>query len=112
MATSKTAIATDVVTPAIIIMRRSRAISWACSADGSGATVIFMEISGSHLQGLVTVVASGDEGSPRLAGVLAARLPELSRSRLKALILAGHVSIRQGSNGQGSISQGSNGQGS
>ena len=39
------------------------------------------------------VTVAGDEGSPRLDRVLAARLPELSRSRLKALILAGQVSI-------------------
>src|SRR3569833_3239905 len=52
-----------------------------------------MEISGSHLQGLVKVVVAGDEGSARLDRVLAVRLPELSRSRLKALILAGQVSI-------------------
>ncbi len=40
------------------------------------------------------VTVAGDEGSPRLDRVLAARLPELSRSRLKALILAGHVTVR------------------
>ena len=40
------------------------------------------------------VTVAGDEGSPRLDRVLAARLPELSRSRLKALILAGRVTIR------------------
>jgi 23S rRNA pseudouridine1911/1915/1917 synthase len=56
-----------------------------------------MEISGSHQTGLVTVIVAGDEGSARLDRVLAARLPELSRSRLKALILAGQVSIGQGS---------------
>ncbi len=39
----------------------------------------------------VTVV--GDEGSVRLDRVLATRLPELSRSRLKALILAGSVEV-------------------
>ncbi|MGJ5096276.1 RluA family pseudouridine synthase [Bradyrhizobium oligotrophicum] len=42
----------------------------------------------------MTVIVAGDEGSPRLDRVLAARLPELSRSRLKALILAGQVSLR------------------
>ncbi|WP_316187106.1 MULTISPECIES: RluA family pseudouridine synthase [unclassified Bradyrhizobium] len=42
----------------------------------------------------MTVTVAGDEGSPRLDRVLAARLPELSRSRLKALILAGQVSLR------------------
>jgi 23S rRNA pseudouridine1911/1915/1917 synthase len=39
------------------------------------------------------VTVAGDEGSPRLDRVLAARCPELSRSRLKALILAGQVTI-------------------
>ncbi|WP_316186286.1 MULTISPECIES: RluA family pseudouridine synthase [unclassified Bradyrhizobium] len=43
----------------------------------------------------MTVIVAGDEGSPRLDRVLAARLPELSRSRLKALILAGQVSLRE-----------------
>jgi 23S rRNA pseudouridine1911/1915/1917 synthase len=44
-------------------------------------------------QSLVVAVA-GDEGSTRLDRVLAVRQPELSRSRLKALILAGSVSIK------------------
>jgi 23S rRNA pseudouridine1911/1915/1917 synthase len=39
------------------------------------------------------VTVAGDEGSVRLDRVLAARCPEFSRSRLKALILAGQVSI-------------------
>jgi 23S rRNA pseudouridine1911/1915/1917 synthase len=39
------------------------------------------------------VIVEGDEGFVRLDRVLAARRPELSRSRLKALILAGQVSI-------------------
>jgi len=52
---------------------------------------------------LVTVIVAGDEGSARLDRVLAARLPELSRSRLKALILAGQVSIGQTGTGKGSV---------
>jgi 23S rRNA pseudouridine1911/1915/1917 synthase len=44
-------------------------------------------------QQLTQVTADGGEGSPRLDRVLAARLPELSRSRLKALILDGRVVI-------------------
>jgi 23S rRNA pseudouridine1911/1915/1917 synthase len=40
------------------------------------------------------VVVAGDEGSARLDRVLAARLQELSRSRLKALILAGSVAVK------------------
>src|SRR6201996_2204773 len=47
--------------------------------------------SGSAHQLVVTV--AGDEGSSRLDRVLAVRQPELSRSRLKALILAGSVTV-------------------
>jgi 23S rRNA pseudouridine1911/1915/1917 synthase len=39
------------------------------------------------------VTVEGSEGSARLDRVLAARLPDLSRSRLKALILAGSVTL-------------------
>jgi 23S rRNA pseudouridine1911/1915/1917 synthase len=41
------------------------------------------------------VIVAGDEGSVRLDRVLATRCPDLSRSRLKALILAGRVSVVQ-----------------
>src|SRR3569833_1843479 len=101
MASCWSAFASVVVFSAFIIMRRSRVFCCACSGDVSGATVIFMEISGSHLQGLGTGVVAGDEGSARLDRVLAVRLPELSRSRLKALILAGQVTIGQTTTGQG-----------
>jgi 23S rRNA pseudouridine1911/1915/1917 synthase len=40
------------------------------------------------------VTVEGDEGSARLDRVLAARVAELSRSRLKALILAGSVAVK------------------
>jgi 23S rRNA pseudouridine1911/1915/1917 synthase len=40
------------------------------------------------------ITVAGDEGSVRLDRVLAVRLEQLSRSRLKALILAGSVSIK------------------
>jgi 23S rRNA pseudouridine1911/1915/1917 synthase len=42
----------------------------------------------------VEVTVKGDEGSARLDRVLAARVAELSRSRLKALILAGSVAVK------------------
>jgi 23S rRNA pseudouridine1911/1915/1917 synthase len=42
---------------------------------------------------LLEVIVEGSEGSTRLDRVLAVRQPDLSRSRLKALILAGQVSI-------------------
>jgi 23S rRNA pseudouridine1911/1915/1917 synthase len=40
------------------------------------------------------VIVDGDEGFVRLDRVLAARRPELSRSRLKSLILAGQVTVK------------------
>ncbi len=40
------------------------------------------------------VTVAGDEGSARLDRVLAARCAQLSRSRLKALILAGSVAVK------------------
>jgi 23S rRNA pseudouridine1911/1915/1917 synthase len=47
-------------------------------------------MTGNELQ---TITVEGDEGSQRLDRVLAVRSPDLSRSRLKALILAGQVSV-------------------
>jgi 23S rRNA pseudouridine1911/1915/1917 synthase len=96
-----------VVRPAISIIRRTRANNAAWSGVGSGATVSVMQgslqgsLQGSSLeQGSssnsgqrLEVTVAGDEGSIRLDRVLAVRLAELSRSRLKALILAGQVSI-------------------
>ncbi|MBN9003448.1 MAG: RluA family pseudouridine synthase, partial [Rhizobiales bacterium] len=108
MATSTAATATAVVRPAISIIRRTRANSAACSGVGSGATasVIQRSLQGLLEQGslveqtasesgqLQAITVAGDEGSARLDRVLAVRLPELSRSRLKALILAGQISLR------------------
>src|SRR3954447_15431108 len=104
MAISTAATATVVVRPAISIIRRTRANSAACSGDGSGIAVSVMQgsalekVSSSHQAeqpgaGRVTVTVAGDEGSVRLDRVLATRVPDLSRSRLKALILAGSVSV-------------------
>jgi 23S rRNA pseudouridine1911/1915/1917 synthase len=52
-----------------------------------------MQGSSRHLTGKQEVTVTGNEGSPRLDRVLAAHLSDLSRSRLKALILDGQVSI-------------------
>jgi 23S rRNA pseudouridine1911/1915/1917 synthase len=60
------------------------------NASGIGSSLEPASGNGQRLE----VTVAGDEGSPRLDRVLAARLPELSRSRLKALILAGHVTVR------------------
>jgi 23S rRNA pseudouridine1911/1915/1917 synthase len=51
-----------------------------------------LELTSGNDQRLEVTVA-GDEGSTRLDRVLAAHVAELSRSRLKALILAGKVSV-------------------
>ena len=52
-------------------------------------TRLFTSNSGQRLD----VTVAGDEGSARLDRVLAVRARELSRSRLKALILAGQVTV-------------------
>jgi 23S rRNA pseudouridine1911/1915/1917 synthase len=52
-----------------------------------------MQGSSRHSAGRLEVVVAGDEGSARLDRVLAAHLSELSRSRLKALILGGAVMV-------------------
>src|ERR1700710_2376442 len=104
MATRTAATASAVVRPAINISRRTRANIAACSGGGSGMAVSVVQ--GSSLeQGTsvqqgpasnsgqrLEVIVAGDEGSTRLDRVLAIKLPQLSRSRLKALILAGSVS--------------------
>ena len=53
-----------------------------------------MEQVSSNVAQKLEVTVDGDEGSVRLDRVLAVRLAELSRSRLKALILAGSVTVR------------------
>jgi 23S rRNA pseudouridine1911/1915/1917 synthase len=53
-----------------------------------------MQSSSSNSGQKLEVTVAGDEGSTRLDRVLAVRLPELSRSRLKALILTGSVTLK------------------
>src|SRR5690348_11201107 len=93
MAVSTAAIPTAVVSPAISIIRRTRKINAACSGVGSGTAVSVMQGSSQKNEGQLEVTVVGDEGSVRLDRVLAARHPDLSRSRLKGLILAGSVSV-------------------
>jgi 23S rRNA pseudouridine1911/1915/1917 synthase len=54
---------------------------------------VLEQLSSSNSGQRIVVTVAGDEASPRLDRVLAVRRPELSRSRLKALILAGQVTI-------------------
>src|SRR6185437_7709820 len=98
MAIRTAARARAVVRPAINIIRRTRENSAACSGVGSGFTGSVMQ--GSTSKGSssdrgrrLEVVVTGDEGSIRLDRVLAVHSPELSRSRLKSLILAGQVLV-------------------
>ena len=51
------------------------------------------QVSSSNSGQRLVVTVAGDEGSTRLDRVLAIRRPELSRSRLKALILQGSVTL-------------------
>src|ERR1700681_455731 len=101
MAIRTAATASAVVRLAISIMRRTRADNAACSGVGSGATISVMKQGSSLQQGSSSnsgqrlhVTVAGDEGSARLDRVLAVRLAQLSRSRLKALILAGSVTLK------------------
>src|SRR5436309_3529551 len=102
MAIRIAATATAVVRPAISISRRTRANNAACSGVGSGATISVMRnssgtgssleqnaVEGERLQLTVT----GNEDSSRLDRVLAGKLQQLSRSRLKVLILEGQVMV-------------------
>src|SRR4051812_41021953 len=88
-----------VVAPAISIIRRTRANMAACSGLGSGMAASVIKVSSlqdSSSNGeRLHVTVAGDEGSPRLDRVLAARCETLSRSRLKALILAGSVTVNE-----------------
>src|ERR1700754_2719344 len=93
MTTSSAPTPTAVVRPAISIIRRTRAIRAACSGVGSGATVSVMQDSFENETNRHEATVGGDEGARRLDRVLAVRSPDLSRSRLKALILAGQVSV-------------------
>src|ERR1700681_2756805 len=101
MAMRTAATASAVVRLAISIIRRTRANKAACSGVGSGATISVMKQGSSSQQGSASnsgqrlhVTVAGDEGSARLDRVLAVRLAQLSRSRLKALILAGSVTLK------------------
>src|SRR3954451_9237921 len=83
------AIAISVVRPETSIIQRTRATKPAAgSGDGSSAIRSLMD-----QQQREEVVIAAAEAGERLDRVLAARIAGLSRSRLKALILAGEVAI-------------------
>src|SRR3954451_7132070 len=87
------AIAISVVRPEASIIQRTRATKPAAgSGDGSSAIGALMD----NQQQSEKVVIAAAEAGERLDRVLAARIAGLSRSRLKALILAGEVTIGAG----------------
>src|SRR5262247_826724 len=86
------AIASSVVAPAISISHRTFATMRAAAGSrgaSSSAESLLMALQGRS----ETVVIAAEEGGERLDRVLAHRVAELSRSRHKALILAGRVAI-------------------
>ena len=87
-----TAMPSMVATPEITISQRTRATMCACA--GLERLVVGDRIAHGGAQTRVaTVIVGGADAGERLDRVLAAHLADLSRSRLKALILAGHVAI-------------------
>src|SRR6202140_2634837 len=87
------AMATSVVTPDMIISHRTLAtMPAAAGSRGFSSSVSGSLMSVQHRRREKVVIAGADAGE-RLDRVLAARIANLSRSRLKALILAGEVAI-------------------
>src|SRR6476619_8403932 len=86
-------IAIRVVTPEISISHRTLATIRAASGSSgwsSSANGLLMDLTQARSE---TLVVAAEEAGERLDRVLAARVAELSRSRHKALILAGHVAV-------------------
>src|SRR5271165_463232 len=86
--TAKTA--SSVVAPAISISHRTFATMRAAAGSRGGSSSADGVLMGLRSEKLV---AAAEEGGARLDRVLAAQCAELSRSRGKALILAGHVAV-------------------
>src|SRR5260370_42095022 len=94
MTPTPAAMATSVVAPDMIISHRTLAtIPAAAGSSGFSSSVSGSLMSVQHRRREKVVIAGADAGE-RLDRVLAARITNLSRSRLKALILAGEVAIR------------------
>jgi 23S rRNA pseudouridine1911/1915/1917 synthase len=86
--TAKTA--SSVVAPAISISHRTFATMRAAAGSRGGSSSADGVLMGLRSEKLVV---AAEEGGARLDRVLAAQCAELSRSRGKALILAGHVAV-------------------
>src|SRR5437763_4552692 len=93
MTPSTAATASNVVAPEIAISQRTLATMFAAAGSrglSSSANALVMAVNHPRIEQVT--IAAADAGD-RLDRVLAARIAELSRSRLKALILAGDVAI-------------------
>src|SRR5258708_38778701 len=96
MTPTTAAMATSVVAPDMIISHRTLAtIPAAAGSSGFSSSVSGSLMSVQYRRREKVVIAGADAGE-RLDRVLAARIADLSRSRLKALILAGEVAIGGG----------------
>jgi len=98
--------ASTVVAPEISIIQRMRAMNRLCAASGTGLPCAGSEGAGAPDDGLAMVeeqarfeghlegvTVGAEEAGGRLDRVLAAHLTALSRTRLKALVLAGRVAV-------------------
>src|ERR1700676_1204965 len=93
MTPTTAAMATSVVTPDMIMSHRTlERMRAAAGSSGSSSSVSGSLMTVQH-QRREKVVIAGQDAGERLDRVLAARIADLSRSRLKALILAGEVAI-------------------
>src|SRR5262249_9485633 len=92
MTARTTAMATKVVTPEISMSRRTLATMRA-AAGLRGASSVDGSLMAVQDRRREQVSVAEAEAGERLDRVLAARIADLSRSRLKALILAGEVAI-------------------
>src|SRR5258708_32212472 len=92
MTETTAAMATSVVTPETIISHRTLATMPAVAGSSGVSSVSGSLMTVQHRRREKVVIAGQDAGA-RLDRVLAARIADLSRPRLKALILAGGVAI-------------------
>src|SRR4051794_30466488 len=86
------AMAISVVSPEIAISHRSRPMKRAAAGSSGSSSGPGLAMDADHRRKERIVVGDDDAGG-RLDRLLAARIADLSRSRLKALILAGEVAI-------------------
>src|SRR6266702_4656168 len=87
------ATATKVVALAISIIDRTLATMRAAAGSRGLSSAASGSLMAENVRRRKKVVVAGGEAGERLDRVLAARIADLSRSRLKALILAGEVAI-------------------